>query len=90
MAKSEELFNLIMFNMSPTERMVIYEHFRKEHAAHLKSFADRVREEIKSSLPHRVGSHSDDYGGDADAPCFCCIVTSLTKLEEEYGIRREK
>lgn len=22
-------------------------------------------------FPHRIGSHSDDYGGDSDLPCYC-------------------
>lgn len=35
---------------------------------------------FKNYKTHRIGSHSDDWGGDSDRPCFCDLKQAL----EEY------
>ena len=30
--------------------------------------------------PHRIGSHSDDYGGESDKPCYCTATQALAHL----------
>lgn len=41
------------------------------------------KQEIQDILklePHRIGSHSDDYGGESDKPCYCTATQALTHL----------
>lgn len=33
---------------------------------------------VASYKPHRIGSHSDDWGGDSDKPCDCDKPTNAT------------
>lgn len=40
---------------------------------------------------HRIGSHSDDYGGDSDRPCFCDLEAAiLTHLKSEIEKERQR
>lgn len=42
---------------------------------------------IGDYFEHRVGSHSDDYGGDSDYPCYCNQdkLPTLSELIEACG-----
>lgn len=65
----------------------ILAHDIRTHTAQAVTAAlKRVGEKIKDYKPHRVGMHSDDWGGDSDKPCYCdlhqAIANELSKWEE--------
>lgn len=41
---------------------------------------DELKTLLKDYKMHRVGSHSDDYGGDSDKPCFCDLYDRVQTL----------
>lgn len=41
--------------------------------------------EILKRESHRIGAHSDDWGGDSDKPCYCTTIKQL----EQYISKRE-
>lgn len=40
---------------------------------------DTIDQALKAGI-HRIGSHSDDYGGEADMPCNCEIKKAIASL----------
>lgn len=40
----------------------------------------QLKELLKNYKTHRIGSHSDDWGGESDKPCFCDLETELLTL----------
>jgi hypothetical protein len=36
-----------------------------------KAMGWATEKELKEYRSHRVGAHSDDWGGESDAPCYC-------------------
>lgn len=46
--------------------------------------------EILERTHHRVGSHSDDWGGDSDKPCYCEAEKAILALFESYASERER
>lgn len=46
----------------------------------LPNNTDDQLDEILATEPHRVGSHSDDWGGDSDNPCYCTVKQKMKQL----------
>src|ERR1700742_3787049 len=56
--------------------------------------ADWLDEIFSKYSVHRIGAHSDDWGGDSDKPCFCdlraAIQSKVDRLVLEGQIRTLK
>jgi hypothetical protein len=47
-----------------------------------------INENIKiNQMTHRIGSHSDDYGGESDYPCDCDEKERRYKVEELQALK---
>lgn len=44
-------------------------------------------EKILEHEPHRVGSHSDDYGGSSDKPCWCNVKPKILAIIQQESNR---
>jgi hypothetical protein len=47
-----------------------------------KDFAAELKDILKNYRVHRVGSHSDDWGGQADELCFCDLKATILKAHQ--------
>lgn len=63
--------------------------YQKPPPAHQKALSNQRKPtsdykleilDILKLEPHRIGSHSDDYGGESDKPCYCTATQALTHL----------
>ena len=50
----------------------------------IKSVFDELEGELKDYKPHRIGMHSDDWGGSSDNPCFCELTSTIQKIRSRY------
>lgn len=50
----------------------------------IKSVLDELEGELKDYKPHRIGMHSDDWGGSSDNPCLCELASTIQKIRSRY------
>lgn len=63
-----------------------YTQGRKDMAGEMREAID---ENIKiNQMTHRVGSHSDDYGGESDYPCDCDNIERGHRISELESIKK--
>ena len=60
-----------------THKLAI-ECIKESHFQETKQRDKELIEKLKNYKPHRIGIHSDDWGGSSDEPCYC-EITSLLK-----------
>lgn len=57
----------------------------EQRAEYVRIIDDSIRIE---KMTHRVGSHSDDYGGESDYPCDCDEVERKHKISALESVKK--
>ena len=45
-----------------------------------KTIDEQIDIAFRAGFDHRVGSHSDDWGGDSDEPCHCARKQAIKRI----------
>lgn len=73
----EKMFTTLETKVREEERQKVLEEVRE-------AIDDNIRIE---KMTHRVGSHSDDYGGESDFPCDCDELERKYKISALEGLK---
>lgn len=60
-----------VFRLFPCDCQQSHECFKGDKCDYKPEQEKKCCDKCSGYFPHRVGSHSDDYGGESDVSCFC-------------------